>query len=200
MARCPTCEYPLPENRERVGARCPSCLDPLYDPPGRVARPAREGEATCAVHPRNESIGPCGRCGNYLCEVCRTRWRDQVLCAACVERALGSNEATPEQVKSAFRQALTSLLLGVAAWVIAILSFVGLVVAAASAEPTAFVLLMCLAGLCSAAVPAVFSIGQAVAVLRARGNHMIMATIGLMLGGLYIGTIIGIFVHGVWQG
>src|SRR6516225_5045554 len=112
MARCPSCEYPLPENRERVGARCPSCRDPLYEPPG-----------------------PCGRCGNYLCEVCRTRWRDQVLCPACVERALSSDEATPEQAKAAFRQALVALLLGSGSWVFALLAFVGFVAMVASSEP-----------------------------------------------------------------
>src|SRR5438132_1594934 len=136
MARCPSCEYPLPENRERVGARCPNCRDPLYEPPGRFARPARPGEAACAAHPTNESIGPCGRCGNYLCEVCRTRWRDQVLCAACIERALGSDEATPEQTKASFRQALMSLLFGIASWVIALLAFGGFIAVAASSEPT----------------------------------------------------------------
>ena len=35
MALCPSCEYPISDDRERVGARCPSCRDPLYEPPGR---------------------------------------------------------------------------------------------------------------------------------------------------------------------
>jgi hypothetical protein len=199
MARCPSCEYPLPENRERVGARCPSCRDPLYEPPGRFARLAREGEATCVAHPKNESIGPCGRCGNYLCEVCRTRWRDQVLCVACVERALGSEEATPEQAKALFRQALTGLLLAVATWVVALLSFVMLLVVAASSEPPLAVLAFFVVGILGAAAAAVFSMGQAVAVLRARRSHMIMATISLILSGLYLGTLIGNYVLGVWQ-
>ena len=92
MARCPSCDYPLPEDRERMGSRCPSCKDPLYEPQGRIGRPVRMGEAACTVHPANESLGPCSRCGNFLCEVCRTRWRDQVLCAACVDRALESRD------------------------------------------------------------------------------------------------------------
>jgi hypothetical protein len=199
MARCPSCEYPLPENRERVGARCPSCRDPLYEPPGRFARVAREGEATCAAHPKNESIGPCGRCGNYLCEVCRTRWRDQVLCATCVERALGSDEATPEQAKAQFRLALMALLFGVGTWVLALLIFIILVVVVASADPSPIVLGLLVFALVGAATPAVFSIGQAVSVLRARGSHMIMATFGLILSGIYIGTIMGLFVLVVWQ-
>ncbi len=198
MARCPSCEYPLPENRERVGARCPSCRDPLYEPPGRFPRAAREGEATCAAHPRNESIGPCGRCGNYLCEVCRTRWRDQVLCATCVERALGSDEATPEQAKAAYRQALMSLLFGAGSWILAVLVLLLFIALLTSVDAQIAAGLFVL-GLVAAAAPAVFSIGQAVTVLRARGNHMILATIGLMLGGVYIGTIMGLFVLVVWQ-
>ena len=199
MARCPSCDYPLPENRERVGARCPSCRDPLYEPPGRFARAARPGEAACAAHPQNESVGPCGRCGNYLCEVCRTRWRDQVLCTACTERALGSPEASPEQAKSAFRQALLSLLLGIGAWVTAILVFVLFAVVLASSGPTLPLLVLFVLGFVGAAVPAVFSIGQAVTVLRARVNHMLMATAGLVLSGLYVAVIIGYFVLAVWQ-
>src|SRR6516164_6403660 len=117
MPRCPSCDYPLPPDRERLGARCPNCRDPLYEPPGRYGRPAREGEGACAVHPGIEVVGTCARCGNYLCEVCRTRWRDGILCAACVERALGSGEAPPEQKRAQLRQVLISLGLGLAAWV-----------------------------------------------------------------------------------
>ena len=36
MARCPSCEYPLPDDRERLGARCLGCRDPLYEPAGRI--------------------------------------------------------------------------------------------------------------------------------------------------------------------
>ena len=200
MARCPSCEYPLPENRERVGARCPSCRDPLYEPPGRFARTAHEGEAVCAAHPKNESIGPCSRCGNYLCEICRTRWRDQILCAACIERALASDEATPETGKGRVSPGAG----GVAtrrrhAWVIALLALVFFVVAASSSEPTIVMAALFVLGLIGAAAPAVFSIGQGVSVLRARGNHMIMATIGVTLGGLYVGVLMGIFVLSIWQ-
>src|SRR3954470_5235994 len=112
MARCPSCDYPLPANRERLGARCPNCRDPLYEPPTRVSRPARAGEMACAVHPNSEAMGPCARCGNYLCEVCRCKWRDQIVCAACVERALEVHEVAPEQVRTHYRQALTALILG----------------------------------------------------------------------------------------
>ena len=56
MARCPSCEYPLPDDRERLGARCPNCRDPLYEPPTRYSRPAREGEAACTAHKGMEAV------------------------------------------------------------------------------------------------------------------------------------------------
>ena len=40
--------------------------------------------------------------------------------------------------------------------------------------------------------------GQAVAVLRVRGNHMILATIGLVVGALYVGMFIGLFAVSIY--
>ena len=48
------------------------------------------------------------------------------------------------------------------------------------------------------AVAALFGIGQAAAVLRARGSHMILATIGLVIGGLYVGLFIGLFAVSIY--
>jgi hypothetical protein len=199
MALCPSCDYPIPDDRERVGARCPNCRDPLYEPPGRFGRPVREGEGACSVHPECESVGPCGRCGNFMCETCRTRWRDQILCAACVDRALESKEAAPEQSRSHFRQALTALLLGVGAWALGVVGFIVAVVAVIAAggkqtpATTAIAGLIILVMFAAGGAVALFGIGQAVAVLRVRGGHMILATIGLTVGGLFIGLFIGLF-------
>ncbi len=121
-----------------------------------------------------------------------------MLCAACIERALGSNEATPEQAQAVFRQALSALLLGIGAWVLAVLAFLLFFVIAPSSEHTYFLFAVFVLGLVAAA-PAVFSIGQSVAVLRIRSNHVLMATIGLTLSGLYVGVVIGVFMLGVWQ-
>src|SRR5262245_3809058 len=97
MERCATCEYFLPADREATGARCPRCRQPLYEPQGRMARPAREEEASCAAHAGMESVGPCSRCLAPMCETCRTMWRGQLCCPACVDRALAGDEAAPEQ-------------------------------------------------------------------------------------------------------
>jgi hypothetical protein len=206
MALCPSCDYPIPDDRERVGARCPNCRDPLYEPPGRFGRPVREGEGACSVHPECESVGPCGRCGNFMCETCRTRWRDQILCAACVDRALESKEAAPEQSRTHFRQALMALGFGVGAWALGVAGFIVAVVAvlAAGGQPTTataaiaglIIMVMFLAG----GAVAMFGIGQAIAVLRVRGSHMTLATIGLTVGGLFIGMFIGLFALSIFLG
>ncbi len=200
MNHCPSCDYPLPYDRERLGARCPNCRDPLYEPPGRVSRPVREGEGACALHEGREAVGTCGRCGNYFCQVCRTRWRDQIFCATCVERALASREATPEQARTHFRQALFGLLMGLSAWIIFILGI--LVVSVASLANNIAVLpiviLLVLLLFMSAMLLGVIGTGLAVAALRTRGQHMILATSALLIGGLFLGVFLGNYILELW--
>jgi hypothetical protein len=202
MALCPSCEYPIPDNRERVGARCPNCRDPLYEPPGRFGRPVREGEGACSLHPTCEAVGPCGRCGNFMCETCRTKWRDQTLCAACVERALESKEAAPEQSRTHLRQAIMALSMGVGAWVLSLGGFliggIGMAASGGQLAAAAIWILLMMATLMAAVGVALVGLGQAVAVLRARGSHMILATIGLVVSGLYVGLFIGLFAVSIY--
>lgn len=53
--------------------------------------------ATCAEHGR-EALGPCGRCGNFVCASCGTTYGHQVLCAACLERVGYSAPHSPRSV------------------------------------------------------------------------------------------------------
>jgi hypothetical protein len=196
MPRCPSCDNLLPDDRNQVGARCPNCKDPLYEPPGRVGRPAREGEGQCPVHPGVETVGTCRRCGNYLCEVCRTRWRAYMLCAACVQRALDAKEAAPELDSAHRRQALLSLFLGVGLWAVLILAFlVAMVLAAASQGgpgPLAVLAGLIILGAAGvASIMSIFGIGSGASALRPRGPHMLLATGGLLLSCLFLGGMIG---------
>jgi hypothetical protein len=178
-----------------MGARCPNCRDPLYEPPTRLSRPAGEGESACAVHPGRQAVGACGRCGNYACEVCRTPWREHSLCAACVDRILEKQEALPEPVRAHKQQAILSVCLGGGAWVLAVLVFL-LAIAAAATENRGTMIAVATVSfllLTGDACAAVFAVGLGTAALRARGPYMVVATIGVVLGALYIGALIGFF-------
>jgi hypothetical protein len=184
----------LPDDLERCGARCPECRESLYDPPPR-RRPRDDDDGRCPVHPDNATLGTCGRCGNYLCDTCRTRWRNRWLCAACVDRALENKEAAPAEASAHLRQALLALALGVVSWAI---FFVGLVIAGAGVEGGGKGLVV-VAGLVilGSPLPAVGGVGQGAAAVRARGDHMILATIGLVLSGLNVGAFIGLLSFGI---
>src|SRR5262245_10392378 len=132
MLCCPHCREPLPIRGKRTGgARCPHCREPLFEKPGAQAQaPGPEG-GRCAIHPSNAAAGPCARCRHHHRPVCRTRWRDQALCIACVERALGANEPAPEEARAQQRQAILALLFGLGAWGVLLAAVVLLIAAGA---------------------------------------------------------------------
>ncbi len=197
MNRCPSCDYPLPHDRERLGARCPNCRDPLYEPAGRVGRPAREGEGACVLHPGREAAGTCGRCGNYFCEVCRTRWRDRIVCAACAERALASREATPEQERVHRRQALLGLLMGLAAWAMFVFTQV-VIVGVVMSGSNRVLILFGFVFMVGSMLLDIVGLGQAVAAVRTRGSSMILASSGLLIDGLFLGVFLGNYLAPLW--
>ena len=197
MNHCPSCDHSLPHDREHLGARCPNCRDPLYEPSDRTSRPVREGEGACALHAGREAVGACERCGNYFCEVCHTRWRDQALCISCIERVLASREATPEQARAHFRQALLGLLMSLGSWVAFILGIALILVIRSTPELFVLILLVLLLFV-SAMLLAVMGTGSAVAALRTRGPQMMMATGALLIGGLFLGVFLGYYILEVW--
>ena len=124
-----------------------------------------KSRVSVALHAGREAVGTCGRCGNHFCEVCRTRWRDQILCAACADHALESREATPEQERAHYRQALLGLLMAVGAWTVFFLG-VFVLVLAALADGNPLLILIVLSLFISAMLLAVVGTGLATAALR----------------------------------
>jgi hypothetical protein len=205
MARCASCEYPLPTDRDRLGSRCPRCRDPIYEPAGRYPRPAQPGEATCVAHPDSESVGVCARCGSYVCEACRTMWRGQVLCVACLDKLFAAGEATPEAARLHFRQGMLALAFGLGAWLLCGLALGGVslsgsaLTSASASEWQVSVLLMVLVLFVGGVVCALFGVGHSAAALRARGGTLTLAGVGLVLSGLFLGILIGLSAFSVWQ-
>jgi hypothetical protein len=198
MARCPHCDYPIPDDRERVGARCHNCRDPLYEPALRFSRRSREGEASCAAHAGIESVSVCARCNRHLCETCRTRWRNVIICAACADRALGSGEAIAARTGDGARQAQASLLMSGGAWLAAAVALLGLWLFSGGSDLGVVFTFLSLV-LLTAAVPlAAVGVGQAIAALRG-GPRRWLAGAGLALGGLYIGLLMGLGTIALWQ-
>jgi hypothetical protein len=154
------------------------------------------------VHARNPAVGTCPRCGNFQCDLCRTRWRDRSVCSACLNRVLESPEATPNQARAQVWQALFALLLGIASWLVTAAGMIVAVAALAAGEGgQGRIILLGIGGLIVIAspLPAVFGVGLGAAALRSRGNRGILATFGLLLSGLHVGAVIGLICFSMWQ-
>ena len=203
MPRCPTCRKYLSAGRDEIGTRCPNCREPLYERPfDDEWRLARAGDNLCAVHPANAAVGTCRRCGNFACDVCWTRWRDKMWCAACVDRALETHEASPEDERTHLRQSLLGLGFGLASWIVCLLAFVIMAVGFAGGEGdkvNVAVVGFGVIALMGCPIFSVLGVGQAAAAIRTRGDHMILATAGLIVSGINVAVIVGLFGLAVWQ-
>lgn len=200
MARCEACEYPLSDDRERLGARCPSCHAPVYEPATRFSRKARPDEPQCAAHPGLESVGPCARCTKHVCETCRTRWRGAVLCVACVRQAMDSVEATPAMAQAARSQAFAGATFAAVGWLMAAAGY-GLMSAAHSSGGDAAPILTLAAVITAAAgaLPAAVGAGMAAAALRGQTERPDWAWTGFVAGGAYAGLVLAVGMMGLWQ-
>ena len=200
IRRCRSCQGTLRGDPVEIGARCPHCRRPLYERPDvddgtPFAEPVEQDR--CALHAGSLAIGTCPRCGNFLCDVCRTRWQGRHLCVACVERALVAGEVNPNEQRAHRRQAILSVVCGVVAWAVAVLGVLIVISGAHQDEmvKAAFALIVFLGGFMGAIV----GLAQGAAAIRARGDHLILATAGLLLSGLYVGMFIGLIGISFWQ-
>jgi hypothetical protein len=178
---------------------------PFFEPPGPQGHAPGLGDGQCAIHPQLAAVGTCQRCGNYLCRVCRSRWRNQMLCIACVDRALDTREKSPEEARTHRRQAILALVFGLASWLIvgiALLVFVIVDSALPADDMVSRGLMLIVLAVVALASPllSIAGVGQAAAAIRTRGDHMILATAGLLLSALHIGLLIGHFFSNIWRG
>ena len=100
------------------------------------------------------------------------------------------------------RQSALGLIFGIAAWVVALLGCIVMVAGFEGGPGEANVVLVAFGVIIFLASPllGVLGIGQSAAAIRTRGNHMILATAALILCGLNIAVVIGLFALSFWQG
>jgi hypothetical protein len=140
-------------------------------------------------------VATCQSCRTPMCTVCRTRWRDQPFCTACVDRSLASPEEVATDPRVHRRQAFWSFLLGLCGWLLLILGALPLVlISGVRKEVAVLALLVVLLSF----FPALFAAGQGAAAVRSRGDRLRLATAGLAMSTAQIGLMIGIVLLTVW--
>lgn len=108
---CPHCGAALPAERRSGPTRCAACFRDFeaaaFTPPAldvpvrRMAEAGPDGATPCADHPGNAAVSECGRCGVFMCGLCRIDADGQALCPACYERL--SAEGALASSRSSYR-------------------------------------------------------------------------------------------------
>jgi len=195
VIECRFCREVFHGTPEEAGARCQNCRMPLFEKAPR-RRPGYD-LGPCATHPESEAYGKCRRCGKLVCNVCRTRWYDQVVCPPCLTQMLEGEEPNPRDQGMQRRLAAWSMVLALLGWLTLICAVIPLRVMYSSAPGgglRTFAILLFLGSL----IPAVFAIGQAMSVVRLRSERRQLAVGSLALASLQIGLIVGMAVLNLW--
>jgi hypothetical protein len=173
----------------------------LYERPARLRQGADDGKGYCVAHQENVAAGTCQRCGNFTCAICRTRWRGQRLCLACVERALASGATSPEEARAHYLQALWSLICGLGGWALGLIGVILMAIGVSSGPENPRIVAVVPGVLLLFGAPAflVPGLGLGAAAIRMRGDHLILATAGFVLSALMAGAIIGMICLSVWR-
>jgi hypothetical protein len=167
---------------------------PLYERGKAVKSPAAAAtDKPCAQHPHTRALDACPRCGGFRCELCRARWRGQVLCVTCVNRALEANEPPPPPGRAPLVATILALVLSVLGWAVIGVCFLvaGLGAVTAGMDdlvPSAVLGLLLLAS----PVVALLGVVLGMAALRVRGRHLIPAAIAVGLGSAQVGAALGV--------
>jgi hypothetical protein len=111
---------------------------------------------------------------------------------ACVERALDLKETRPEDSRGQRRQAIFAVLFGVSAWLLLVLGALLFVGRHDAVILSGLITLLSL-------VPALFGVGQGAASIRVRGSSLVVATWGLVLSGVHLGTTLGLCLLLAWN-
>jgi hypothetical protein len=198
MIECPYCYRVFRQPPEKLGARCPKCKMPLYEDPARRKKSAEKDHGPCEQHPESPSIARCTRCDKPMCQTCRTRWHEEPVCPKCVDESIADDEPSPREAQLQTKQAWVSIILGMAAWMLLLLTLAPLSMFH-QAPVGRMIIFMTFFLFFVSLVPAVFGLGHAMSALRLRGDHGKLATFGLGCTGAQLGIAIGIIVLNIWH-
>jgi hypothetical protein len=198
MIECPFCYRVFRQPPEKIGARCPKCKMPLYEDPSKKKTEPEKDFGKCAQHPDAPTVAKCSRCDAPVCKSCRTRWHQEVVCPQCVDLSLLEDEPSPQEAQLQTKQAWFAVVLSVFGW-----AFLFLTVLPFSTYYQGTVRPLYIFSTYSlflgSFVLAAFAIGLAVAALRLRGDHRVVALSGLIASGLHVGLAIGLIVLNLWH-
>ena len=85
------------------------------------------------------------------------------------------------------------MVFGIVAWVITLGAVAVMGIGLSGKEPDVGLVGLGFLAMLVTPLPALLGVGQGAAAIRARGDHMILATIGLLLSGLHTGVVLGLF-------
>ena len=198
MIECPFCYRVFRQPPEKLGARCPKCKMPLYEDPTKRRNSPEKDFGPCLQHPETATVAKCSRCDQPVCQACRTRWHQEIVCPQCVDNSVADDEPSPQEAQMQTKQAWFSVIFAVSGWTVLLLtlapysSFQQLPVTSTIKILTYFLFL-------GSFVPAIFGLGYAVAAVRLRGDHIKLATCGLVSAGSQLGLAIGVIILNLWH-
>jgi hypothetical protein len=199
MIECPFCFRVFRQPPEKLGARCPKCRMPLYEDPARRKKGAEKDYGACLQHPEAASVAKCSRCDAPVCQSCRTRWHDEVVCPRCIDNSLVDDEPSPQEAQMQTKQAWFGVIAAIVGWMLLLMTCAPLSTFHQGAvQPTVrfatfFLFLVSF-------LPTVFGLGFAIAAVRLRGgSHNTLATCGLVSAGSHLGLTLGLIALNLWN-
>jgi hypothetical protein len=197
MIECPYCYRIFRQPPEKLGARCPKCRMPLYEDPSRRRKAPDKNYGPCAQHPASAAIAKCTRCGTLLCQACRTRWQEEVVCPQCVDRSVADDEPSPQEAQLQTKQAWVAVILAITGWMLFLMTLAPYSTFHQGKTSTILIFGTYFFFLTSF-LPGLFGLGHALAAMRLRGDHLKLATCGLVSAGSHLGLAIGVIVLNLW--
>src|SRR5207244_404845 len=123
---------------------------------------------------------------------------EEIVCPQCVDNSIADDEPSPQEAQMQTKQAWFSVIFAVAGWTVLLLT---LAPYSSFQQPpvTPTVKFLTYTLFLGSFLPAIFGLGYAVAAVRLRGDHLKLATCGLVSAGSQLGLAIAVIVLNLWH-